>query len=439
MKLLLSINLIFILVFSILAILYLKEYSPPNTYINNQNLSGKSLKQIKGFINNLNNTSLNIQVNDRVYVYYPSNIGVFIDERELIDRIFYINKKKYPINLFLLIKSWITKNEISTPLIFTSDFYKFTNETKFEFSQKEDEVIVDDITKLLVYKDNEEKYRIDPINFKDLLIYSFAKGQIIKPKVSRIYDQEKNLVNDYNSNLTNVFGKDVNIFVKNGESLTSLTIPKNLLKDLIKVNYNQGKVDFEVENNEFDNFFTINLGHFRGEDKDISLSSLKEDLIKLVDSRFNKIESDSLLAKVEYASNTQGDKADKYIEIDISQQKMYLFENSSLRSVHRISSGLYYPTPVGEFKILNKAINAYSKIFNVWMPYWMAFYYGPDLNAYFGIHELPYYYTGDGTKITRPRDFLGSPHTGDCVSLDIGEAKEVYDFSFVNMPVYIFN
>jgi len=130
--------------------------------------------------------------------------------------------------------------------------------------------------------------------------------------------------------------------------------------------------------------------------------------------------------------------ASRYIEVDISQQTMYFFDNGNLLRTYKISSGLYYPTPQGHFKIINKALDAYSDIYNVWMPYWIAFYYGEDINAYFGIHELPYWYTGDGEKKQRPRDFLGSPHTGGCISLDIGVAQEVYNMSYVGMDVYVF-
>ena len=116
-----------------------------------------------------------------------------------------------------------------------------------------------------------------------------------------------------------------------------------------------------------------------------------------------------------------------------------MFENSNLIARHRISSGLYKPTPRGEFALINKANNAYSDIYHVWMSYWMAFYYEKETNSYYGIHELPYWVSGDGQKIQRPREFLGSPHTGGCVSLDIGIAKQVYDWSETGLPVYIYD
>jgi len=139
----------------------------------------------------------------------------------------------------------------------------------------------------------------------------------------------------------------------------------------------------------------------------------------------------------EKIGNTSGLAAPKYIEVDISEQRMYLFLDGKMHKTYTISSGLEYPTPRGIFFIKNKYPNAYSGIYHVWMPYWMEFYYHPLLGATFGIHELPYWFEG-GRKVRRPREKLGSPSTGGCISLDFGKAKEVYNFSEVGMPVYIY-
>jgi len=136
--------------------------------------------------------------------------------------------------------------------------------------------------------------------------------------------------------------------------------------------------------------------------------------------------------------NTDGSKAHKYIEVDISQQKLYLFEHGILKRSYSVSTGLEYPTPTGTFYIYNKNPNAYSSIYHVWMAYWLGFYLDPHLKASIGIHELPYWYVS-GVKKFRPRDFIGSPHTGGCIALDIGKAQEVYMFADIGTPVYIFN
>lgn len=154
-------------------------------------------------------------------------------------------------------------------------------------------------------------------------------------------------------------------------------------------------------------------------------------------ARFHDRSTEPVNVRIDSGPNTDGDLANKYIEVDISQQKMFTFQNGKLVKTYRTSTGKDYPTPTGTFSILNKSALGFSSIYNVWMPYWMGFSYSNELHAYFGIHELPYYYSA-GSKIQRPRDFIGSPHTGGCVALDIGDAKEVYNFASVGTKVVIY-
>jgi lipoprotein-anchoring transpeptidase ErfK/SrfK len=130
--------------------------------------------------------------------------------------------------------------------------------------------------------------------------------------------------------------------------------------------------------------------------------------------------------------------ADKYIEVDISQQKMYLFHRGVLQKTYRVSTGLEYPTPTGEFTILNKVGLGFSNIYDVWMPWWMGFKYSDELHAYFGIHELPYKEI-NGTKIARSNAALGAPSTGGCVALGVGDAQEVYRFADIGTRLVIYN
>ena len=146
---------------------------------------------------------------------------------------------------------------------------------------------------------------------------------------------------------------------------------------------------------------------------------------------------ESVHVNVDSGPNSDGSLANRYIEIDISQQRMYTFKNGVLIKSYRISSGKDYPTPTGTFEVLNKTGLGFSTIYNVWMPYWMGFNYSKELHAYFGIHELPFYYSA-GNKIQRPRDFIGVPNTGGCVALDIGDAKEVYQFADIGTKVVIY-
>jgi lipoprotein-anchoring transpeptidase ErfK/SrfK len=161
------------------------------------------------------------------------------------------------------------------------------------------------------------------------------------------------------------------------------------------------------------------------------------DVSALLAARYNGSKEARIIGKSKDVPNTNGEKAAAYIEIDLSAQKLYLFQKGSLVKSYRISSGRDFPTPVGQFKILNKSLSAFSWRYNVYMPYWMAFYYHPIIKSYFGIHELPYFFKS-GEIVRRPRINIGTPATGGCVALDIGQAREVYEFAEIGTPVYIF-
>lgn len=119
----------------------------------------------------------------------------------------------------------------------------------------------------------------------------------------------------------------------------------------------------------------------------------------------------------------------RYIEIDLSQQMMYLFEGMALLASYRVSSGMAsLPTPTGTFSILNKNPRAYSAKYNLYMPYWQAF-----TNNGHGIHELPE--RPDGTK--EGESSLGWPVSHGCVRVGVGAAATVYGFTQVGTPVFI--
>lgn len=120
--------------------------------------------------------------------------------------------------------------------------------------------------------------------------------------------------------------------------------------------------------------------------------------------------------------------AGKYIDLDISEQRLYLFEGDNLVGAYSVSTGKWsMPTPLGTFSIKTKVPLAYSSKYGLYMPYWMSFYPG------YGIHELPYWPGGyrEGSS------HLGVRVSHGCVRLGIGPAETAYNWSYIGMPVYI--
>ncbi|MFH1244146.1 MAG: L,D-transpeptidase [bacterium] len=140
---------------------------------------------------------------------------------------------------------------------------------------------------------------------------------------------------------------------------------------------------------------------------------------------------------VDDGPSSDGSLATRYLEIDLSQQKMYFFINGSRYGEYRISTGVDYPTPPGEFHILNKAPRAFSEIYNVWMPYWMGFTYANKVGAYLGIHEIAYALDSRGKPFYKSGYYIGDKQTGGCIAMEPKDAPEVYNLSEVGMLVRI--
>jgi hypothetical protein len=126
----------------------------------------------------------------------------------------------------------------------------------------------------------------------------------------------------------------------------------------------------------------------------------------------------------------------KFIEVNKSQQRAYLFQNGELYKTYIISTGVTWETPSGEFKVLNKVPMTIS-----YTNYWYMPWYLPigTINGpyYFGFHEVPYHMDYQGMIYSRDPETIGSPATGGCIQVLKGQAKEIYDWADVGTPVYI--
>lgn len=123
----------------------------------------------------------------------------------------------------------------------------------------------------------------------------------------------------------------------------------------------------------------------------------------------------------------------KYIDIDISEQILTMFEDGKNLGSYLVSTGKYgMPTPLGEFKILNKSKLAYSNKYNLYMPYWMAF-----TTAGHGIHELPFWKYRGGREYKEREAHLGHRISHGCVRLGVGPAERVYNWAEIGTPVVV--
>jgi hypothetical protein len=126
---------------------------------------------------------------------------------------------------------------------------------------------------------------------------------------------------------------------------------------------------------------------------------------------------------------TLGKFEGKYVEVNLSNQKLFLINGNTLEKAYTVSTGAWAtPTPLGTFTINGKIKRAWSGTYKLWMPYWQNF-----LNGEYGLHELPEWPNG----YKEGQSHLGTPVSHGCIRLGVGAAKEVYDWTENGTPVYI--
>lgn len=121
----------------------------------------------------------------------------------------------------------------------------------------------------------------------------------------------------------------------------------------------------------------------------------------------------------------------KYMDVNLTQQIVSIFENGEILDSYIISSGKRgMETPKGEFSIHNKAPRVWSKKYGLYMPFWMAV----ASDGSFGFHELPEWPGG----YKEGASHLGIPVSHGCMRLGVGAAKRVYDWAEIGTPVVIY-
>ena len=113
----------------------------------------------------------------------------------------------------------------------------------------------------------------------------------------------------------------------------------------------------------------------------------------------------------------------KYIDIDLSEQKLYAFEDNNLIKSFAISSGLSRtPTPKGTFSIYSKSRAALMRGEGYYLPgvEWVSWFYGS-----YSIHGTYWHHN------------FGHPMSHGCVNASNGDAQFIYQWAPIGTPVYI--
>jgi lipoprotein-anchoring transpeptidase ErfK/SrfK len=423
-------------------LLYSNIFTYPNTFIGSTNVSGKTAEQIREILDKEQSVLPKIQIKDRTYQYTYNQLGVVVDKNRALSDAFDPNRKFFPINLMYFIRSSFTKNTIPAPVVFTQAFDQFVSDMTFNFGNTPDGVSVDPETKSIVVAENSEAYRFDKESLQTLISTRFGDyTHPIYPLLNKVTNETINQVTDVNQKLSDVFSRPIMVYLDMGGTTEAVELKEEDIREATTITIAPVTLSDSISVNPADlNRVLTRRIHASGIPirDNIVTPNVQNDFLKAIQLRYAGVDISAVSTKPDDGPNTDGSIAEKYIEVDISQQKMYLFKDGVVYKTYKVSTGLDYPTPVGQFTILNKVDLGFSDIYKVWLPWWLGFSYSDKLQAYFGIHEQPYTLTADGKPVIRDQR-LGTPSTGGCIALAPGAAEEVYSFATIAMPVYIYN
>lgn len=415
--------------------------SLPHTKIGDTSVGLKTKITIAKQLKTIEDTPIRLQINNRVYTYYYRDLGVYVDSEQTLKSTFAANTQAFPLGIIAFLKAMLFPTTIKPVLSFTQDFDQFIQKTIYDFSAGDDIMLFDQQEKRMTLYQQEERYGLHPTHMKTYLTDMFGKKvDPFMPPLTPLSTDAQNKVQETNTKITDVFSRPLTVIMRVNNADRFFTIDRKDLQTDVKV-----EVASDSAGARFipsDTLLNKYANHVIFTEEAKQATSVQERLSTAIQQalhdRFLGFVGESIHVNVDSGPNTDGSLAKRYIEIDISQQRMYTFDKGVLVKSYRVSTGKDYPTPTGIFEVLNKTGLGFSTIYNVWMPYWMGFSYSSELHAYFGIHELPFFYSA-GNKIQRPRDFIGVPNTGGCVALDVGDAKEVYQFADIGTKIVIYN
>jgi hypothetical protein len=146
----------------------------------------------------------------------------------------------------------------------------------------------------------------------------------------------------------------------------------------------------------------------------------KRDLLKYITKSVNLAELDL--------------SGEKSIEVDISEQKMWLKIGNLIIREFPVSTGARkHPTPVGTTRILEKReVRVAGSVPHYIMPKWMMYRKGG-----YGIHALPSLANDHGVYWREALNHIGQPRSHGCIRLLPADAEFAYEFGEVGMKVVI--
>jgi len=156
------------------------------------------------------------------------------------------------------------------------------------------------------------------------------------------------------------------------------------------------------------------------------LKDLESDLKEAIESSVGGMKPEVIQIKIKSIPGTDGTYASKYIEIDNSKQKLYVWNEGKVIKTILLSGPIYGFQVYGVFPIVDKGIEPIAPG-GKYMPYWMAFYYSKSQDSWYGLHGLIWWYGEDGERVYEDLNNIGSRESAGCIRMLVDDAKYLYE------------
>lgn len=134
----------------------------------------------------------------------------------------------------------------------------------------------------------------------------------------------------------------------------------------------------------------------------------------------------SLILEKKNLPGTDGTYAEKYIEVDNSAQKLFVWAAGKVVREINLSGPVYGFQVYGVFPIVDKGIEPIAPG-GKRMPYWMAFYHSMKQDSWYGLHALIWWYDSAGNKIYEKLSNIGTRRSAGCIRMLLEDAKYLYE------------
>ncbi len=133
-----------------------------------------------------------------------------------------------------------------------------------------------------------------------------------------------------------------------------------------------------------------------------------------------------ILIQTKDLPGTDGRYSNRYIEIDNSKQKLYVWIDGKVQKEILLSGPKVGYEVYGVFPIIDKGVSPIAPT-GRYMPYWMAFYYSPKQDSWYGLHALVWWYDENGKKVYEPTTNIGVRRSGGCIRMLYEDSKYLYE------------